>query len=261
MLDAELSMRDHIYRSNFVVADSRYDVLLGMPWHKSESSRIYYAKPTVCVNEEHLPLSAEAHDNVVVSNLGVKKFRLLLRKKEDGNLKVFQTIEKPVEQQVAITSSDSEVQNLLYRFRYAFRDTLPARLPPERSVDHAIEINENARPPLRLLHQLSPAELLIVKEYVIDLLRKGKIRRRKSPCGASLFLVKEKDKRAVVDYRALNRLTKRNESPLPRPDEMFDRLASTRYFSKLDLKTGLHEIRVQAENIEKIAFKNQLRTV
>lgn len=63
--------------------------------------------------------------------------------------------------------------------------------------------------------------------------------------------------RAVVDYRGLNRITKRNSTPLPRCDEMFDRLGPAQFFSKLDLKTGFHQIRVRREDVEKTAFKTR----
>ena len=92
----------------------------------------------------------------------------------------------------------------------------------------------------------------------MDLLRKGKIRRIKSPFGASLFFVKHNGRlRGVVDYRALNRVTKRNNAPMPRADDMFDRLGEARVFSKLDLKTGFHQIRVRPEDIEETAFNTK----
>lgn len=259
VMNAELKMGEHQYASNFVVADCRYDVLLGMPWHKRNSPRIDYTKPMVCVGKNCLPVSAEAGGSLVVSTLAAKKFRSLIRKKGSRfDFQVFHLVQKPPEKQHAPDCEDSELQNLLSRFENVFREDLPGGLPPKRSIDHAIEIEEGAKPPSRPLYQLSPAELLAVKEYVVDLLRKGKIRRSKSPFGASLFLVKEKGKlRAVVDYRALNRLTKRNNTPLPRPDEMFDRFAGSRYFSKLDLKTGFHQIRVRPEDVEKTAFNTK----
>ena len=88
-------------------------------------------------------------------------------------------------------------------------------------------------------------ELKAAKEYVEDLMKKGKIRPSKSPYGAPLFFMKEKDKplRGVVDYRKINRITKRNNAPLPRSDEMFDILGDSKVFSKMDLKTGFHQIR------------------
>ncbi len=137
-----------------------------------------------------------------------------------------------------------------------FREELPPGLPPKRRVDHEIETDKDAKPPHRPLYQLSPVELKAMKDYVQELLDKGKIRPSKSPYGAPLFFVKEKDKplRGVVDYRALNRITKRNNAPLPRSDEMFDMLGDAKVFSKMDLKTGFHQIRVKPEDIEKTAF-------
>lgn len=104
-------------------------------------------------------------------------------------------------------------------------------------------------------YQLSPAELVGAKEYVIGLLRNGNIRRSNSPFSASIFSVKEKDiLRGVVDYRALNRITKRNNAPISCLDEIFDRFGRSRVFSKLDLKTVFHQIRFRPQDIEKTAF-------
>jgi Reverse transcriptase (RNA-dependent DNA polymerase) len=119
--------------------------------------------------------------------------------------------------------------------------------------------HKDKKPPHRQLYQLSPAELRAAKEYIVDLLNQGKIRSSKSPYGAPLFFVKDGDKplRGVVDYRALNRITKPNNASLPRSDEMFDRLGGARVFSKLDLKTGFHQIRIRPEDIEKTAFNTK----
>lgn len=189
--------------------------------------RIDYAKPKVCVNDRELPLSGGTDDSVVVSSLGVKKFRSMLRKKNHAeDFKVFHLRQKPPTMKRSKASPDRELENILSHFDDVFQDALLAELPPIRTVDHDIEIEEGAKPPLRPLYQILPAELVDVKKYVVENLKKGKIRQRKSPFGESLFLMKEKDKlHAVVDYRALNRLTKRKKFPLPRLDEMFDRLA------------------------------------
>jgi len=151
------------------------------------------------------------------------------------------------------------LRNVLHKYEDVFREELPAGLPPERPVDHEIETKEEEKPPHRPLYQLSRKELQATKEYVEDLLEKGKIRRSKSPYGAPLFFVKDKDKplRGVVDYRALNRITKRNNAPLPRSDEMFDLLGEAKVFSKMDLKTGFHQIRVRDKDIEKTAFNTK----
>lgn len=96
---------------------------------------------------------------------------------------------------------------------------------------------------------------MAAKDYVTERLNQGKIRTSKSPYGAPLLFVKRKDKlRGVIDYRAQNSITKRNNTPLPRTDEMIARLGKAKIFSKLDLKSGFHQIRVKNEDIGKTAF-------
>ena len=126
-------------------------------------------------------------------------------------------------------------------------------------MDHEIETSIESKPPHRPLYHLSPVELKATKEYVEDLLKKGKIRPSKSPYGAPLFFVKEKDKklRGVVDYKALNLITKKNNDPLPRSDEMFDLLGDAMVFSKIELKTGFHQVKVKLDYIEKTAFNTK----
>ena len=140
-----------------------------------------------------------------------------------------------------------------------FKEELPHRLPPKRFMDHQIETEMDSERRHRPLFQLSPVDLDAEKEYVESLSKKGKIRPSKSPYGASLFLVKDKHKllRGVVDYLALNRTTKINNAPLPRSDEMFDRLGGGKFFSKLDMNTGLHHIRVRREDTEKTTFNTK----
>ena len=140
-----------------------------------------------------------------------------------------------------------------------FRSELPQGLPPKRSIDHKIETEKGAKPPKRSLFQLSPAELEATKQYITELIQKGKIRPSRSPYGAPLFFVKQRGRKliGVVDYPGLNRITKKNSTPIPRTDEMFDRLSSAKYFSKLDLKSGFHQIRIRREDVEKTAFNTK----
>ena len=253
----------HRYRSNFAVANCRYDVLLGMPWHIDVQPRIDYGIPEVEVADKFLPLERNQCSRVSISNIGVKKFRSLLRKKgHQEDFEVFGLIEDDSNRLSKRGTNGRQQRNrldaLLVKHKSIFREELPDGLPPERSIDHGIELEPHHRPPKHPLYQLSLAELVAVKEYVINLLKKGKIRRSRSPYGASLFFVKHKGKlRAVVDYRALKRLTKRNNTPLPRTDEMFDRLGEATVFSKIYLKTGFHQIRLKPEDVEKTAFNTK----
>lgn len=263
IVGAEIGIGSHTYRSNWIVADCRYDILLGMPWNVDCRPSVDYKSKTIKIGNNTLPTYAERNRSVKVCNMGVKKFRSLLRKKKNSDdfmvLRLRQInnvgIEKLKEQTI---QEDPDVKALKEEFNTVFRNDLPHGLPPKRDVDHKIEVQPDSSPPHRGIFQLSPAELLATKEYVTDLLKKGKIRPSKSPYGAPLFFVKQKGQlRGVIDYRALNRITKHNNAPIPRTDEMFDGLGQAQLFSKLDLKTGFHQIRIAPEDIKKTAFKTK----
>ena len=87
----------------------------------------------------------------------------------------------------------------------------------------------------------------------------GFIRPSASPWGAPVLFVKKKDggKRLCVDYRDLNRVTIRNRYPLPRIDDLFDQLGEAKVFSKLDLRSGYHQLKVKKEDIPKTAFRTR----
>ena len=267
ILGGTLIIGKHSYKSNWLVANCRYEVLLGMPWHVAHNPLIDYSQRIVKVNSDELiPHEEVCKQKNQVTSMSVKKFRSLLKKEsKSAELQLFQLMPKEeVSGKHSIkdelfTCKDEGLRALLEKYKELFRDQLPKGLPPKRSVDHEIETSIESKPPHRPLYHLSPVELKATKEYVEDLLKKGKIRPSKSPYGAPLFFVKEKDKklRGVVDYRALNLITKKNNAPLPRSDEMFDLLGEAKVFSKMDLKRGFHQIRVKPEDIEKTEFNTK----
>ena len=138
-----------------------------------------------------------------------------------------------------------------------FRDDLPEELPSRRSVDL---LKQRKGPSLQCAPCINFSQQISLLFGITGLTcsRRAKYVEASPHTGHPCFFVKNKGSlRAVVDYRALNRLTKRNHSPLPRTDEMFDRLGKARVFSKLDLKTGFHQIRVRPKDIEKNAFNTK----
>lgn len=268
IMGATLVIAEHSYKSNWLIANCRYDVLLGMPWHIANNPDINYKRRIVNIGSHSLSTHlALPKQKVEVQNMSVKKFRELLSSRRNNNdTQIFQLV--PQVNSSEFTASKKKVfqvpgnrklQMLLEKYSSVFREELPSGLPPKRSVDHEIATEKDSKPPHRSLYQLSPVELKATKDYVESLIKKGKIRPSKSPYGAPLFFVKDKDKplRGVVDYRALNRITKRNNAPLPRSDEMFDLLGEATVFSKMDLKTGFHQIRVKPTDIEKTAFNTK----
>ena len=127
-----------------------------------------------------------------------------------------------------------------------FLDDLPVGLPPSRVIDHKIDIIPGSSAPSLATYRMSPTELDELKKQLNDLITHGFIRVSKSPYGAPVLFVKQKDGsiRMCIDYRALNKITIKNKYPLPRVDELFDRLLGAKYFSKIDLRSGYHQVRI-----------------
>ena len=108
-------------------------------------------------------------------------------------------------------------------------------------------------------HRMAPVELQELKVQIQELLGKGFIRPRTSPWGAPVLFAKKTGKtlRLCIDYRQLNRLTIKNQYPLPRIDDLFDQLKGMRVYSKIELRTGYHQLRVREADILKIVFKTR----
>ena len=106
---------------------------------------------------------------------------------------------------------------------------------------------------------MAPAELKELKEQLKDLLEKGFIRPSHSPWGAPVLFVKKKDGslRMCIDYRQLNRVTVKNRYLLPRIDDLFDQLHGASHFSKIDVRSGYHQVKVRECDIPKTAFRTR----
>jgi hypothetical protein len=140
-------------------------------------------------------------------------------------------------------------------FPDVFPEDLPG-LPPERDVEFVIELKPGTAPISRRLYQMPPNELAELKTQLQDLLEKGVIHPSSSPCGCPAIFVKKKDQtlRMCADYRPLNEVTIKNMYPLPRIDILFDQLTGARVFSKIDLRSGYHQIHIRPKDIPNTAF-------
>ncbi|GKA28042.1 putative nucleotidyltransferase, ribonuclease H, partial [Tanacetum coccineum] len=122
-----------------------------------------------------------------------------------------------------------------------------------------IDLVPGATPVAKSPYRLAPSEMQELSGQLQELQDKGFIRPSHSPWGAPVLFVKKKDGsfRMCIDYRELNKLTVKNRYPLPRIDDLFDQLQGSCYFSKIDLRSGYHQLRVHEDDIPKTAFRTR----
>ncbi|GKC16477.1 hypothetical protein Tco_1013259, partial [Tanacetum coccineum] len=117
------------------------------------------------------------------------------------------------------------------------------------SVEFRIELVPGAAPVAHAPYRLAPSELKELSDQLKELLEKGFIRPSSSPWGATVLFVKKKDGSMCIDYRELNKLTVKNWYPLPRINDLFDQLQGSSIYSKIDLQSGYHQLRIREEDI------------
>jgi hypothetical protein len=120
-------------------------------------------------------------------------------------------------------------------------------LPLDREIEFSIDLMPATQPIHKAPYRMAPTELQELKEQLQELFDRGFIWPSVSPWGAPVLFVKKKDgsMRMCIDYRELNRVTVKNRYPLRRIDDLFDQLKGASVFSKIDLLSGYHQLRVQ----------------
>ena len=152
---------------------------------------------------------------------------------------------------VSLTTGESSDPRVPYdvpvvsEFVDVFPDELSG-LPPHREVEFGIDLVPGATPISKAPYRLSPTELKELKQQLQELTESGFVRPNTSPWGAPVLFVKKKDGslRMCIDYRMLNSVTIKNKYPLPRIDDLFNQLRGALVFSKIDLRSGYHQLRI-----------------
>ena len=157
------------------------------------------------------------------------------------------------------TSLPSSIVSLLQEFEDVFPEEIPNGLPPIRGIEHQIDFVPGATIPNRPAYRSNPEETKELQKQVGELMEKGYVRDSLSPCAVPVILVPKKDGtwRMCVDCRAINNITVKYRHPIPRLDDMFDELHGSCIFSKIDLKSGYHQIRMKEGDEWKTAFKTK----
>lgn len=155
----------------------------------------------------------------------------------------------------ALTGVVQEEVPVVMDYPDVFPEELPG-MPPDRDIEFLIELLPGTGPISKRPYRMPANDLEEIKKQIKELLEKGYIRRSSSPWGAPVLLVEKKDKslRMVVDYRALNEVTIKNKYPLPMINDLFDQLQGAKVFSKIDLRSGYHQLKIREKDIPKTTF-------
>nr|ACS91357.1 polyprotein [Coix lacryma-jobi] len=224
-----IEMGRHVYPTSMIVLNHQtLDVILGMNWMQRYGAVLDTLNRTVRLNSPD------------------RKSQLLIQlpKPKLISPKIY-----------AMVSEGVENVPVVREFPDVFPEELPG-LPPDRNVEFVIELQPGTAPVSRRAYRMAPKELAELKTQLQELLEKGFIRPSSSPWGCPAIFVKKKDKtlRMCVDYRPLNDVTIKTKYPLPRIDLLFDQLVGAKVFSKIDLRSGYHQIKIRPEDIPKTAF-------
>ena len=248
-----------------IPSSSDYDLILGLPWLFTNNPRIDWKRRTITICKNNPPVVLHS---VPLSSLETfcssadleTSLHLLNAKQLTRCQQVYLITAKMLDFLPSTTSSPvgQPLQSVLRQFSDVFPDDLH-QLPPIRDIDHEIKLLDDTSPPVQQPYRMSPLELRELKHQLEQLLSKGFIRPSNSPYGAPVLFAKKKDGslRMCVDYRALNKITIKNKYPIPRVDELLDQLSGATIFSRIDLKSGYHQIRINEEDVEKSAFRTR----
>ena len=148
-------------------------------------------------------------------------------------------------------------------FEEIMREELPDELPPDRGIRHYIDTQGKLPKQARRGFRMSVAENEFMQCQIQTLLDKGLIVPSLGPYGSPILVVKKPhstDLRCVIDYRKLNEVTVGDEYPQPLVGELLDKLKNAKYFSKMDLLSGFHQIKMAEEDKSKTAFTSPFGT-
>ena len=272
---------EHVQRLAFSLADysdhdtfhevdlEGFDLILGRPWLSRVNPAINWKTGTLRIKQKKDTITLSRMDDEATRRISsflinsVSEVRRLRNTKKTSPmfLVALDRIKGSLESRKA---GDDKFQIDLQKLIKEFPDVLPEGevkppFPPDRAIVHEIPTEPGKAPPHKPVYRLSDKELAELKTQLEDLINRGFITPSTSPYAAPVLFVPKKDgtSRMVIDYRLLNAITIKNRYPLPRIDELMDRLQGAKVFSKIDLASGYHQIKVAECDQHKTAFRTR----
>ncbi|KAJ0466689.1 putative nucleotidyltransferase, Ribonuclease H [Helianthus annuus] len=249
----KLVLADQTFSINLIpIVLGSFDVVIGMDWLSQHQAEIICKEKIVRIprpGKEPLVIRGDK-SGAVVGIISFLKAQKCLRK---GHTAILALVTEA-------SAEERKIEDIpiVRDFPEVFPEELPG-LPPHRQVEFQIELAPGAAPIARAPYRLAPSELEELSTQLQELLEKGFIHPSSSPWGAPVLFVKKKDGtfRMCIDYRELNKVTVKNRYPLPRIDDLFDQLQGSSFYSKIDLRSGYHQLRVREEDVSKTAFRTR----
>ncbi|TYK08816.1 ty3-gypsy retrotransposon protein [Cucumis melo var. makuwa] len=248
-----VEIANHVLDVTLLVLDMQdFDVILGMDWLSANHANIdCFGKEVVFNPPSGTSFKFRGASIVCLPKVisAMKASKLL----NQGTWGILASMVYTREPEVSLSS-----EPVVREYPDVFPDELSG-LPSPREIDFVIELEPGTTPISRAPYRMAPAELKELKVQLQELLDKGFIRPSVSPWGAPVLFVKKKDgsMHLCIDYRELNKVTVKNRYPLPRIDDLFDQLQGATVFSKIDLRSGYHQLRIRDSDILKTAFRSR----
>ncbi|GBG75846.1 hypothetical protein CBR_g21090 [Chara braunii] len=246
-----------IHKISFLVSDELpFDMLLGMYYLEVSQLQFDWDRKVLI---HKLPngrtVGLQKHKaSSLVENYGCmcasSFYNYYKQNREEGMYLVF------VSEKGETAKSPPEIEKVIAQYSDLFEEPTGV---VEREVVHVIEVVPGSKVPRGRIYRMSPAELDELRRHLKEFTEKGWIRPSTSPYGAPVLFIPKKGGplRMCIDYRGLNAITVKNAEPLPRIDDLLDRVQGCRYFTKIDLKSGYHQIAVRPEDQHKTAFQTR----
>ena len=231
-------------------------MVLGMEWLKTLGDTIInWRKQTMSFWMDKRWVTLQGLGNCRESMVALQSILRKSKQEVHGGFWGMEKHEQRKENQILTPGQQEELERLLHKFSQVFQE--PTGLPPIRGKKHAINLMEgqnavNVRPYRYPHHHKNEIE-----RQVKEMLAAGIIRHSTSSFSSPVILVKKKDNswRMCIDYRALNKVTIPDKFPIPVIEELLDELHGAQFYSKLDLKSGYHQVRVKESDVHKTAFR------
>src|SRR3984893_11168365 len=273
MPNAELQLRDNTEGIDMLVMDmTHYDAILGMNWHYAHYP-VTYDYGTVAYthhgNTHVLKRDDNAYQSIkskyFVSAVALSRMIRPRRIRAAGGVEG----DRPSIQLYAMyevssvnakhadsSQSDEEYRSYFMKHYACVCGDPPIELPPEREFDHHIELLPGSEPIAKPAYRESAVHNDELRRQLDELLKAGYIRPSNSEFASPILFVKKADGtlRMCIDYRGLNKITKQNKYPLPHTDDLIERLKDANHLTKLDLRSGYHQLRMADDSIDKTAF-------